>query len=102
MLGDGVIDNRLDRLEGAPLSEGARAMLPLLEKVTRDHASLVPDDFAEARRLGVTEEAITDALYVGYLFNIINRMADALQFEVGPQAAFDSSAQSLLTRGYKL
>jgi hypothetical protein len=29
-------------------------------------------------------------------------MADALQFEVGPQAAFDSSAQSLLTRGYKL
>lgn len=102
MLGSEVIDHRLDRLEGAPISDKARAMLPLLEKVTRDHGALAPDDFAEVRRLGVTEEAITDALYVSYLFNIINRMADALVFEVGPQAAFDSSAQSLLTRGYKL
>lgn len=77
-------------------------MLPILEKLTLAHRDLEPGDFAEVRRLGVSDEAITDALYVGYLFNIINRMADALQFEVGPQAAFDSSAHALLTRGYKL
>lgn len=77
-------------------------MLPVLEKVTRDHEAIAPDDFAELRRLGVSDEAITDALYVAFLFNIINRMADALHFEVGPQASFDSSAKMLLTRGYKL
>lgn len=77
-------------------------MLPILEKLTAARPEFAPEDFAEARRLGVSDEAITDALEVGYLFNIINRMADALDFEVGPQAAFDSSARSLLTRGYKL
>jgi hypothetical protein len=46
-------------------------------------------------------EAIMDALYVAYLFNIINRMADALRFEIGSQAAFDSAAKTLLGRGYK-
>ena len=102
MLGDSVIDHRLEKLDAAPLGASTRAMLPILEKFTLAHRELTPDDFAEARRIGVSDEAITDALYVAYLFNIINRMADALQFEVGPQAAFDSSAQSLLTRGYKL
>jgi alkylhydroperoxidase family enzyme len=102
VLGTEVIDNRLAGLDAAPISDKARAMLPLLERVTRDHAALAPGDFDEVRALGVTEEAITDALYVAYLFNIINRMADALVFEVGPQAAFDSGAKSLLTRGYKL
>lgn len=76
-------------------------MLRVPEKVTFGHAALTPDDFAEVHRLGLSPEAINEVT-VAYLFNIINRMADALQFEVGPQAAFDSSAQSLLTRGYKL
>jgi alkylhydroperoxidase family enzyme len=76
-------------------------MLPLLEKVTHDHASFAPGDFAAARALGVSDEAIRDALYVAYLFNIINRMADALVFEVGSQASFDKSTKSLLGRGYR-
>ena len=81
------------------LFEGKRAVL---EKQTHAHTEFVPEDFDELRRLGVGDEAITDALYVGYLFNIINRMADALRFEIGPPAAFEVSAKALLTRGYKL
>lgn len=49
----------------------------------------------------MSDEAIRDAFYVAYLFNIINRMADALVFEVGSQASFDKSTRSLLGRGYR-
>jgi alkylhydroperoxidase family enzyme len=76
-------------------------MLPLLERFTHDHASFTPDDFVAARALGVSDEAIRDAFSVAYLFNIINRMADALVFEVGSQASFDKSTKSLLGRGYR-
>ncbi len=76
-------------------------MLPLLEKFTLQHDALGEDDFAGVRALGVSDEAITDAFYVAYLFNIINRMADALRFEVGSQDDFDKSTKSLLGRGYR-
>ena len=60
-----------------------------------------PPTSPSLHELGVGEEAIRDAFYVAYLFNIINRMADALRFEVGSQAVFDASAKSLLGRGYR-
>lgn len=75
-------------------------MLTVLGKVTMAHEALEPGDFAELRALGVTDEAIIDALNVAYLFNIINRMADALRFEIGPPASFASAASRLLGRGY--
>ena len=97
-----MIDARIESIERAAIGEKARAMLPILEKFSLDHTSFGADDFAHARALGVTDEAIVDALHVAYLFNIINRMADALRFEIGSDAAFESSATALLKRGYRL
>ena len=76
-------------------------MLPVLTRVTQDHEALQPGDFAALRELGVSDEAIVDALNVAYLFNIINRMADALRFEVGPPSSFAAAARRLLGRGYR-
>jgi hypothetical protein len=42
-----------------------------------------------------------DAFYVAYLFNIIDRMAGALRFEIGSQSGFDKSTTSILGRGYR-
>ena len=77
-------------------------MLPLLDKFTLDYSGLTASDVSEVRALGVGDEAIIHGFYIAYLFNIINRMSDALRFEIGSQAAFESSAKSLLGRGYKL
>jgi alkylhydroperoxidase family enzyme len=99
--GSDTLDDRLTNLDEAVISPAARAMLPLLQTFTLDHEALAPEDFAELHALEVGEEAIRDAFYVAYLFNIINRMADALRFEIGSQADFDKSTTSLLGRGYR-
>jgi alkylhydroperoxidase family enzyme len=99
--GSDVLDDRLTKLDTADISSGARAVLPLLEKFTLEHDNLSADDISEVRALGVSDEAIVDAFYVAYLFNIINRMADALRFEIGSQSDFDKSTKSLLGRGYR-
>lgn len=83
----------------APIDEKLRAMLGLLEKVTRDEV-VTAADVAPLKALGLTREAIEGALLVGYCFNQINRLADALGWEVPDRAGFDASAKMLLSQGY--
>ena len=68
--------------ETAPISAQLRTMLSFLAKL-----SLQPDDVSAAdlepvRDAGVSDAAIEDALMVGALFNVMDRIADALDFEV--------------------
>jgi alkylhydroperoxidase family enzyme len=99
--GPDVLDRRLANLEEAAISQEARAMLPVLDAFSGEPGTLTAAALDEVRALGVSTEAIVDAFHVAYLFNIINRMADALDFEVGSEASFDSGARTLLgKRGY--
>lgn len=56
------------------------AVIPLLEKLTKDPASCGPSDINAVREAGVPDEAIIDALHVGFLFNTVNRMANAFDW----------------------
>ena len=78
-----------------------RATLPFLRRVTRESAALTADDVAPLLALGVTPAQLEEALAVCWAFNVITRLADTFEFEVGPRAAFDVGAKMLLTRGYK-
>lgn len=42
---------------------------------------------------GVSREAVLEALEVAWAFNVINRIADALGFEVGSRESFEASAR---------
>ena len=88
-------------LASAPIGEPLRATLAFLAKVTRNHGDLTADDVRPLIALGVTRAQIEDALNVCFAFNVITRLADAFEFEVGPQSAFDVGAKTLLTRGYR-
>jgi len=101
-MGDGPVQAVLADLGSAPIGEPLRATLAFLAKVTKDHGSVAVDDVRALVAVGVTRAQIEDALHVGFAFNVITRLADAFEFEVGPQSAFDVGAKSLLTRGYKL
>jgi alkylhydroperoxidase family enzyme len=86
----------------APIDPKLRAMLALLEKVTLVPAEVTPDDAQAVLAAGVTAQGVRDALFVGAMFNLINRLGDAFGFAVPDDAAFESGAKALLRFGYKL
>ncbi len=102
MLGDKLVEQVLADLATAPIGEPLRATLGFLRKVTKDHGNVVVGDIQALRALGVTRSQIEDALAVCWAFNVITRLADTFEFEVGPPAAFATGAKQLLGRGYKL
>jgi alkylhydroperoxidase family enzyme len=59
----------------APVDERLRAMLGFLEKVG-------PDDIAPLKAAGIDDQAVEEALYVCFLFNLMDRLADAFDFTV--------------------
>ena len=59
-----------------------------------------PDDVTPLRAAGVSDAAIEDAIYVCTYFNIIDRIADALGFEVLSDEAFAARAGRFLEEGY--
>lgn len=52
--------------------------------------------------VGVTEDALVDAIHVAALFNMIDRLADSLGWEVPHDEAFSARAQAMLESGYSL
>jgi alkylhydroperoxidase family enzyme len=100
-MGDGPVTAALVDLSTAPIAEPLRATLGFLRKVTRAHHTVAADDVAALLALGVTRQQVVDALGVAFAFNVITRLADTFAFHVGPQAAFEVSANMLLTRGYR-
>jgi hypothetical protein len=77
-------------------------VLGFLEKVTLLPNEVGPEDITRLRAEGITDQAITDAIYVCAGFNIINRVADALGFKVPPTEVFVRGAKILLRFGYKM
>jgi|SRR5579872_4783765 len=95
----GMVAAVLSDVETAPIAEPLRATLRMLRSLTRT-GTVGADDMRALRAAGATREQIEDALAVAFVFNVINRLADAFGFDVpGPQA-FEAGAKFLLARGY--
>jgi alkylhydroperoxidase family enzyme len=93
----------LDDYITAPIDEKVRATLGLLEKMTLEPKKLGPDDVRPVLALGVTRQAVQDAMHVAFLFNVYDRMADAMGWDVPAEGSgfWQTSAKMLLSRGYK-
>ena len=74
----------------------------VLKKFTAGPDELSADDFSRAREASVSDDDMEDALHVAFAFNTINRIADALGFDIPNAAGFQQSANMLLRFGYKL
>jgi alkylhydroperoxidase family enzyme len=92
--GDEVVVQALSRgeLAAAPVTDSERALLRLVEAVTR-HAYRTTDADVEAlRQCGWTDPQIAEAVYVTALFAFFNRVADAFGIDSqgygGPRPAF--------------
>lgn len=77
-------------------------MLHFLRTMTLTPEALGPDDVRALRAAGVSDAAREDAVHVAMMFNVINRVADGLGFDVPDDAAFAATAKTLMRFGYEL
>jgi uncharacterized peroxidase-related enzyme len=85
----------------APIPEKLRAMLGFLEKMTLTPGDLTPADVEPLRSAGISDEEIADAIHICAAFNLINRLADAMGWEMQEDVAIHRHADMLLKMGYK-
>ena len=98
-LGKETVQAVLADVEAAPIDERLRATLRFLTRVTS--GEVTADDVRASRRAGVTTVQLKEALAVAFCFNVIVRLADTFEFDVGSPESFDASAKMLLRRGYE-
>jgi alkylhydroperoxidase family enzyme len=91
----------LDDWRTAPIDEKLRATLSFLEKITLSPDDVGSADAALPRQAGVTDSALRDAVYVCALFNLIDRVSDALDFAIPSPEEFRKGAKVLLRFGYR-
>ena len=92
----------LDDYRTAPIDEKLRAMLGLLETFTLRPDELTAADVRAVLATGVSREAIRDAMYVAFLFNTYDRLADTLGWELPEDRYYPKAGKFLLKQGYKL
>lgn len=95
-----LVDAVLADFRSAPITEVLKGGLAFLETMTLHPMELSAEHATAALRSGVTAEALTDAIAVATLFNIITRYASALDFAMPSAKEFDRVAGTLLKRGY--
>ena len=79
-----------------------RVTLGFLETLTLRPSELTAADADAVAAAGVSTQALVDAIHVAALFNMIDRLADSLGWDVPPFAAFRDRAADMLGRGYAL
>jgi alkylhydroperoxidase family enzyme len=79
---------RAGDLDQAPLPQAERLLLDFIGTLTR-HAYRITDRQVQGLRdVGWTDPQIAEAVYVGALFSLFVRLADA--FDIHPPALYDS------------
>ena len=93
----------LDDFESAPIDARLKATLRFLRKMTLEPDALTAEDARAVLASGVSKEALSEANHVAYLFNIYDRLADAMGWDVPDRSLgyYEVAAQRLLKRGYQ-
>lgn len=95
-----LVEAILDDWRTAPISEKLRATLGFLEKLTLTPAEVSPADIEPMRSMGVTDQGIAEAIQVCFLFNVVDRLADAFDFEIPSADEANRVARILFNFGY--
>lgn len=94
------VDAALRDYHAVPICNGLKATLEFLEIMTLRPMELTAENAKAVLHAGVSAEALTDAIAVCALFNIVTRYANALDFALPTAKEFDRAASMLLKRGY--
>ena len=101
-LGREVDAAMLEHWRDTPLDPRMRAAFELLEKRAAGPASLLPEDFATARANGLSDDAIAEVLYIAFLFDVVNRLANVFGFTTVDEPGRRKTAAILHRIGYRV
>lgn len=97
---DNVVAAVLSDWRTAPIDDQLRALLGFLEKLVLAPAEVGPADAELVRATGLSDQAIEEAIYVSFIFNVVNRMADAFDFQIPSPQGQGKVADFLFKFGY--
>jgi alkylhydroperoxidase family enzyme len=86
----------------APIGPQLRAALGFVRKMTLSPEELEEQDARVVIAAGVREEALIDAIVVSFHFNMVDRIADSLGFDLPSADRYTVAAHALLKYGYRL
>jgi uncharacterized peroxidase-related enzyme len=101
-LDQATVDAVLADWRSAPLNQRERVTLGFLEKLTLEPDAVTADDIESLRQAGLNDTAIKEAITVCFLFCLINRLADAFEFEVPDAPSYNRLGFVLYNMGYGL
>lgn len=96
-----MVNASLSDWRTAPISEKLKLILGFLEKLTLHPETVQPADVTPLRTADISKQAIEDAISICTLFNIIDRIADSLNFDVPSSEFFAHRAEVTAERGYR-
>lgn len=76
------------------------AVVALLEKVSRTPELVTPQDVDAVRLAGVADSAILEALHVNLIWNVVNRLANAFDFQLR-EGQLEAGTRALHKYGYR-
>jgi uncharacterized peroxidase-related enzyme len=79
-----------------------KAIFALLERVVANPGAVAVGDVEAARAAGVADDAIVDALYVAFMFNLVNRLANAFGYSWESEEERLLLARALHRIGYRV
>ena len=101
-LGEALVQAVFDDWRTAPIGEALRAMLGVVRLLTLSPMQVTSAEIDHARANGASADQIREAIYICGMFNMIVRLADALDFAVPDTSAESGYGEQALARGYEL
>jgi alkylhydroperoxidase family enzyme len=85
----------------APVEARLRAALAFLEKLTLAPDEIGPEDVIAARGQGISDAALRQVIYVCFIFSTMDRIADALAFDLPDARTLKRYAWIATIYGYR-
>jgi alkylhydroperoxidase family enzyme len=101
VLGEDLVERTLEDHTTAGLDSRLQTTISLLEQMTLQPEKVSEVEVQRALAAGVSREALDDAIHICFLFNMIVRVADAMDFEVPTREEARRNAKIVLRRGYR-
>jgi uncharacterized peroxidase-related enzyme len=100
-LGQSERENQSDRAEDARLSSKMRALLHISAQVQKSGKAVLPEDIANAKRAGASDEDIHDTVLVAAAFCMFNRYVDGLGTAPAAPEVYPKMGLRLARQGYR-